>query len=67
MTSVSMITIGQTPRDDPMPRFQELLGPGFRLFEAGALDGLSAALLFLTYIKKEMASNCILCIFSAID
>ena len=38
MTSVGMITIGQTPRDDLMPQFQELLGPEFTLLEAGALD-----------------------------
>jgi protein AroM len=43
MISVGMITIGQTPRDDLMPQFQELLGRDFRLVEAGALDGLSAA------------------------
>lgn len=43
MISVGMITIGQTPRDDLMPQFQQLLGRDFRLVEAGALDGLSEA------------------------
>ena len=42
MTTVGMITIGQTPRDDLIPEFRELLGSDFRLVEAGALDGLSA-------------------------
>ena len=43
MVTVGMITIGQTPRDDLMPQFQGLLGPGFRLPEAGALDGMFPA------------------------
>jgi len=43
MKTVGMITIGQSPRDDLMPQFRELLGSGFRIREAGALDGLSSA------------------------
>ncbi|MCH7478974.1 MAG: AroM family protein [SAR324 cluster bacterium] len=43
MTTVGMITIGQTPRDDLIPEFQKLLGPDFRLIEAGALDGQSVS------------------------
>ena len=33
MTTVGMITIGQTPRDDLMPQFKELLGPEFTLLK----------------------------------
>jgi protein AroM len=43
MKTVGMITIGQSPRDDLMPQFRELLGSGYRILEAGALDGLSPA------------------------
>ncbi len=42
MKTVGMITIGQPPRDDLMPRFRSLLGPRFRLAEAGAPDGPGA-------------------------
>lgn len=43
MKTIGMITIGQSPRDNLMPQFRELLGSGFRIREAGALDGLSSA------------------------
>ncbi len=38
---IGMLTIGQTPRDDITPMFKEILGPNFKIMEAGALDGLS--------------------------
>ncbi len=34
-----MLTIGQTPRDDLIPGFMNILGPGYKILEAGALDG----------------------------
>jgi protein AroM len=43
MKTVGMITIGQAPRDDVVPEMEKLLGPGFRVVQAGALDGLSRA------------------------
>ena len=36
-----MLTIGQTPRDDILPEFKEILGDEFEIMEAGALDGLA--------------------------
>lgn len=33
-----MLTIGQTPRDDLIPGLLEILGPGYEIIEAGALD-----------------------------
>jgi protein AroM len=33
-----MLTIGQTPRDDLIPGLMEILGPGYEIVEAGALD-----------------------------
>jgi len=38
---IGMLTIGQTPRDDILPEFQEILGDEFEIIEAGALDGLT--------------------------
>ena len=43
MKAVGAITIGQTPRPDIMGEMEKILGPGIRLVEAGALDGLSRA------------------------
>lgn len=33
-----MLTIGQTPREDILPPFIEILGEGYEIIEAGALD-----------------------------
>jgi protein AroM len=41
--TVGAITIGQTPRGDIVGEMEKILGPGIRLLEAGALDGLSRA------------------------
>ncbi|SDP34038.1 AroM family protein [Desulforhopalus singaporensis] len=38
---LGILTLGQSPRDDVIPSFQELLPPGTTIREAGALDGLS--------------------------
>src|SRR5262252_92906 len=38
---VGMITIGQAPRVDVVPDMVEIIGPGIRIREVGALDGLS--------------------------
>lgn len=38
MKKIGMLTIGQTPRDDLIPGLMEILGPGFEIVEAGALD-----------------------------
>ena len=38
---IGMITIGQSPRDDVMPSFTEILGNEYEVIEAGALDGLT--------------------------
>ena len=43
MTTIGMITIGQAPRDDVVPEMEKVLGPGVRIAQAGALDGLSRA------------------------
>ena len=43
MKTVGAITIGQTPRADIVAEMEKILGPGVRLVEAGALDGLSRA------------------------
>jgi protein AroM len=40
MKTVGAITIGQTPRDDVAGEIEKVLGPGFRVVQAGALDGL---------------------------
>ena len=43
MRTIAAITIGQAPRDDVVPEMEKLLGPGVRVLQAGALDGLSRA------------------------
>lgn len=40
MKTAGMITIGQSPRDDTVPEMEKILGPGVRVLQAGALDGL---------------------------
>jgi protein AroM len=39
--TVAAITIGQSPRADVTPEIAPLLGPGVRVIELGALDGLT--------------------------
>ncbi len=39
MKKIGMLTIGQTPRDDLIPGLMDILGPGYEIIEAGALDG----------------------------
>jgi len=41
MKKIGMLTIGQTPRDDLIPGLLDILGPGYEIVEAGALDDLS--------------------------
>jgi len=41
MKKIGMLTIGQTPRDDLIPGFMDILGPGYEVVEAGALDDQS--------------------------
>jgi protein AroM len=41
MTKIGMLTIGQTPRVDLLPTLIEILGDGFEIVEAGALDDMS--------------------------
>ena len=43
MKTVGAVTIGQTPRGDIVGEMEKILGPGVRLVEAGALDGLARA------------------------
>lgn len=38
MKKIGMLTIGQSPRDDLIPGFMEILGEGYEIVEAGALD-----------------------------
>ncbi len=38
---IGTLTIGQSPRPDVVPALANMLGPRFRILEAGALDGLS--------------------------
>lgn len=38
MKKIGMLTIGQTPRDDLIPGLLDILGPGYEIIEAGALD-----------------------------
>ncbi len=38
MKKIGMLTIGQSPRDDIVPRLTEILGEGYEIVEAGALD-----------------------------
>ncbi len=40
---IGTLTIGQSPRSDVVPALAGMLGPSFRILEAGALDGLSEA------------------------
>lgn len=41
MKKIGMLTIGQSPREDIIPDFMEILGEGFEILEAGALDDLT--------------------------
>jgi len=41
MKKIGMLTIGQSPRDDILPPLKEILGEGFEIVEAGALDDLT--------------------------
>jgi protein AroM len=38
MKKIGMLTIGQSPRDDIVPGLMEILGEGYEVVEAGALD-----------------------------
>ena len=40
---IGAVTIGQSPRVDLVPELLSILGPGIKIKEAGALDGLSKA------------------------
>lgn len=41
MKKIGMLTIGQSPRKDIVPMLKEILGEGYEIVEAGALDGLT--------------------------
>lgn len=41
MKKIGMLTIGQTPRNDLIPGLMDILGPGYEVVEAGALDDQS--------------------------
>ena len=41
MKKIGMLTIGQSPRKDIVPMMKEILGEGYEIVEAGALDGLT--------------------------
>ncbi len=41
MKKIGMLTIGQSPRDDIVPTLMAILGDGFEIAEAGALDDLT--------------------------
>lgn len=41
MKQIGMLTIGQSPRTDLIPGLMNILGEGFEIIEAGALDDLS--------------------------
>lgn len=41
MKKIGMLTIGQTPRNDLIPGLMDILGPGYEVIEAGALDNQS--------------------------
>lgn len=41
--TLGLVTIGQSPRDDIRPAYAAVLGPGVRIEEAGALDGMTEA------------------------
>jgi protein AroM len=40
MSKIGMLTIGQSPREDILPEFQEILGEEYEVIEVGALDEL---------------------------
>jgi protein AroM len=41
MKTIGLLTIGQSPRDDVLPGLLEILGEGYEIIEAGALDDLT--------------------------
>jgi len=41
MKKIGMLTIGQSPRDDLIPGLMEILGEGYEVVEAGALDDVT--------------------------
>jgi protein AroM len=41
MKKIGMLTIGQTPRNDLIPGLIDILGQGYKVIEAGALDDQS--------------------------
>ena len=41
MKKIGMLTIGQSPRDDILPSFMDIMGKGYEIVEAGALDDLT--------------------------
>lgn len=41
MKKIGMLTIGQAPRDDLIPGLMEILGEGYEVVEAGALDDVT--------------------------
>jgi protein AroM len=41
MKKIGMLTIGQSPRSDILPPLRKILGEGFEIIEAGALDDLT--------------------------
>ena len=43
MTTVGLITVGQSPRNDVVPDMAAILGGDVGILEAGALDGLTRA------------------------
>jgi protein AroM len=42
MKKIGMLSIGQAPRGDILPPLMEILGEGFEIFEAGALDDVTS-------------------------
>ncbi len=42
MKKIGMLTIGQSPRGDILPLLTEILGDGFEIVEAGALDDVAS-------------------------
>ena len=42
MKKIGMLTIGQAPRGDILPPLMEILGEGFEIVEAGALDDVTS-------------------------
>jgi len=41
MKKIGMLTIGQSPRDDILPTLMGILGDGYEIVEAGALDDMT--------------------------